>query len=313
MSLGHLAYITLEGFMQITTALTRYLSELAQPVVTDYELCLAIFNLFHAKKYRENVIEIDKRTKLSFKCLKTNIVAPLIELGIIFPLADFPNERVFQILGKQQDAEDIACTVDPFAYISHLSAMAYHGLTNRLPKVIYLSTPSPKDWVKFANKKMEKDYSGHFKEFLDYGLPRITRINFNTIQKNKIFRYSSVHQGAFKHIDGRMLRVSTIGRTFLDMLRKPDYCGSMYHVVGIFKNNGQQYSKLIIDEIDRHGTNIEKARAGYLLEEVLQIKDIRIDEWAKNVQRGGSRKLDPKQPYREIFSERWCLSLNMDL
>ena len=91
---------------------------------------------------------------------------------------------------------------------------------------------------------------------------------FNYYIKNKIFRYSSVHQGAFKHIDGRMLRVSTIGRTFLDMLRKPDYCGSMYHVAGIFKNNGQQYSKLIIDEIDRHGTNIEKARAGYLLEEV---------------------------------------------
>jgi len=299
--------------IKITAALARCLSELAQPVVTDYELCLTIFNLFQAKQYRESAIEINKRTKPSPKYLKTTVIAPLIELGIILPLTDFPHERVFQILGKQQDAEDIACTVDPFAYISHLSAMAYHGLTNRLPKVIYLSTPSPKDWIKFANKKMEKDYSGHFKEFLEYSLPKLTRINFSTILKNKIFRYSSVHQGAFKHIDGRMLRVSTIGRTFLDMLRKPEYCGSMYHVVDVYKNSGEQYSKLIIDEIDRHGTNIEKARTGYLLEEILKIKDNRIDEWANNVQRGGSRKLDPKQPYREIYSERWCISLNMDL
>lgn len=298
--------------IKIATALTRYLTDLSQPVITDYELCLVILNLFQAKKYRESVIEFDKSAKPSLKYFKTNVIAPLIELGIILPLADFPNERVFQILGKQQDAEDIACTIDPFAYISHLNAMAYHGLTNRLPKVIYLSTPSPKDWIKFANKKMEKDYSGHFKEFLDCGLPRLTRINFDTIQKNKVFRYSSIHQGAFKHIDGRMLRVSTIGRTFLDMLRKPDYCGSMYHVIDVFKNNGEQYSKLIIDEIDRHGTNIEKARTGYLLEETLKIKDSRIDEWANNVQRGGSRKLDPTQPYREIYSERWCLSLNMD-
>jgi predicted transcriptional regulator of viral defense system len=299
--------------IKITTALTRYLSELSQPVITDYELCLVFFNLFQAKKYRESVIEIDKSAKPSLKYIKTNVIAPLIELGIILPLPDFPNERVFQILGKQQDTEDIVCTIDPFAYISHLNAMAYHGLTNRLPKVIYLSTPSPKDWIKFANKKMEKDYSGHFKEFLDYGLPKLTRINFSTIRKNKIFRYSSIHQGAFKHIDGRMLRVSTIGRTFLDMLRKPDYCGSMYHVIDVFKNNGEQYSRLIIDEIERHGTNIEKARAGYLMEEILKIKDSRIDEWANNVQRGGSRKLDPKQSYREIYSERWCLSLNMDL
>jgi len=295
--------------IKITTALTRYLSKLVQPVITDYELFLTIFNFLHTYKFRE----IDKRANPSLKYLKKNIITPLIELGVIIPLPDFSNERVFQILGKQQDAEDIACTVDPFAYVSHLSAMAYHGLTNRLPKVIYLSTPSPKDWMTFANKKMEKDFGNLRKEYLDCGLPTLTRLKFNMIQKNKIFRYSSIHHGAFKHIEGRMLRVATIGRTFLDMLRKPDYCGSMYHVIDIFKNNGQQYSKIIIEEIDRHGTNIEKARAGYLLEELLHIKDSRIDAWAKNVQRGGSRKLDPKQMYREIYSERWCLSLNMDL
>ena len=299
--------------IKITNAFTRYLSELTQPVITDYELCIAIFNHFYTDKFSESNIEVGKGAKPSLKYFKENIITPLDDLGIIIPLTDFPYKRVFQILGKQQDAEDIACTVDPFAYISHLSAMAYHGLTNRLPKVIYLSTPSPKDWMKFADTKMDKDLDDHRKEYFDYGLLRLTRLKFNMIQKNKIFRYSSVHRGAFKHIEGRMLRVSTIGRTFLDMLRKPDYCGSMYHVIDIFKNCGQQYSKLIIEEIDRHGTNIEKARAGYLLEEVLHIKDSKIDAWAQDVQRGGSRKLDPKQAYREIYSERWCLSLNMDL
>ena len=296
--------------INLATALTRYLSELAQPVITDYELCLIIFNFFHTDKFRKSNIEIGKGAKTSLEYFKKNIITPLIDLGIIVPITDFTNARVFQILGKQQDAEDIACTVDPFAYISHLSAMAYHGLTNRLPKVIYLSTPSPNDWMEFANKKMKKDCGA---EYFKYGLPRLTRLKFNMIQKNKIIRYSSIHHGAFKHIEGRMLRVATIGRTFLDMLRKPDYCGSMYHVIDIFKNNGQQYAKLIIEEIDRRGTNIEKARAGYLLEEVLHIADSRIDAWAKNVQRGGSRKLDPRQVYREIYSERWCLSLNMDL
>lgn len=295
-----------------TQALTSNLSALQQPVITDYELYLTIFNLFHTKKFSDISIDNKNGFQLSIKHLKEKIIKPIIDLGIITPLPYFPSQRVFQIISKKQDAEDIACTVDPFAYISHLSAMAYHGLTNRIPKIIYLSSPAPRDWIESAQKRMKNDLGSYYKDYCDYSLPKLTRLNFSIIHNNKIFRYSSIHHGAFKHIEGRMLRVSTIGRTFLDMLREPDYCGSMYHVRDVFKNYGEQYSNLIIDEIERHGTNIEKSRAGYLLEEILHIEDSRINEWAKAVQRGGSRKLDPKQAYSEKYSERWSLSLNMD-
>ena len=103
-----------------------------------------------------------------------------------------------------------------------------------------------------------------------------------------------------------------IGRTFLDMLRRPDYCGGMRHVMEIFGTSAGQYRPLIIDELDQHGNAIEKARTGYLLEEHAHIQDERINEWAKHCQRGGSRKLDPEAPFRETYSERWCLSLNVD-
>lgn len=299
-------------FTKITKALTQHLSSLQQPVVTDYELYSTIFNLLKAKKFNDIPVNNKKYSQFSFKYLQENIIKPIIDLGIITPLPHFPNQHVFQIISKQQDAEDIACTVDPFAYISHLSAMAYHGLTNRIPKIIYLSSPAPRDWIASAQKRMKNDLGNYYKDYCDYSLPKLTRLNFSIIHNNKIFRYSSIHHGAFKHIEGRMLRVSTIGRTFLDMLREPDYCGSMYHVIDVFKNYGEQYSNLIIDEIERHGTNIEKSRAGYLLEEILHVEDSRINEWAKAVQRGGSRKLDPKQAYSEKYSERWSLSLNMD-
>jgi predicted transcriptional regulator of viral defense system len=297
---------------KITQTLIHYLGELQQPVITDYELYARVFNLLHNDKFRD--ISFGKKIgpKLFVKRLKENIIQPIIDLGIITPLSYFSGQRVFQIISKRQDAEDIACTVDPFAYISHLSAMAYHGLTNRLPKVIYLTSLANTDWMESANKKMKSDLGNCYPDYCDYYFPRLTKIKFSMIQNNKIFRYSSIHHGAFKHIEDRMLRVSTIGRTFLDMLREPDYCGSMYHVTDVFKNFGEQYSRLIIDEIDRHGTNIEKSRAGYLLDEILNIKDSKIDEWAKKVQRGGSRKLDPKQPYSEKYSPRWSISLNMD-
>jgi len=296
---------------KIIKTLTQYLSSLQQPVITNYELYSTIFNLFKAKKFSK--INLNNKNSFQFfKYLQEKIVKPIIDLGIITPLHYFPNQRVFQIISKQQNAEDIACTIDPFAYISHLSAMAYHGLSNRIPKVIYLSSPASNDWMEFAKKRMKNDLGNFYKDYCDYSLPKLTKLNFSRIQNNKIFRYSSIHHGAFKHIEGRTLRVSTIGRTFLDMLREPDYCGSMYHVIDVFKNYAEQYSNLIIDEIDRHGTNIEKSRAGYLLEEILHIENHRINKWAKAVKRGGSRKLDPKQAYSEKYSERWSLSLNMD-
>ena len=80
----------------------------------------------------------------------------------------------------------------------------------------------------------------------------------------------------------------------------------------VFGSFGAQYKKLIIDEIDGHGNAIEQARAGFILEEKCDIRDETIEAWAKRVQRGGSRKLDPQGTYSEIFSERWRLSINTD-
>jgi len=298
--------------MDIIAAMTRYLRELDQPVITDYGFCMAVFNFHQKKKYRNEKIDISGQFLLYDEVIN-GIVTPLIDRGIIAQHRDFLEGRVFQIIGNQYlEAGDITCTVDPFAYVSHLSAMAYHGLTNRLPKMLFISTPPPKDWKKFASQKMKKDCKGYLKDYLNCQLPKLINTNFAKVQKTQITRYSSIHLGAFKNVDGRNLRVTTIGRTFLDMLRKPDYCGGMRHVMDVFISFAPQYKRLIIDEIDHHGNKIEKARAGYLLEEHCQIRDGKINEWAKVAQRGGSRKLDPERPYAETYSERWCLSLNSD-
>ena len=80
----------------------------------------------------------------------------------------------------------------------------------------------------------------------------------------------------------------------------------------ICKSSAETYLDLIIDEIDRHGGPIDKVRAGYILEEICNLQSGRLETWLEYVQRGGSRKLDPDAEYRETYSERWCLSLNVD-
>jgi predicted transcriptional regulator of viral defense system len=113
-------------------------------------------------------------------------------------------------------------------------------------------------------------------------------------------------------VQGKPRRVATIGRTFLDMLREPGLCGGIYHVLDIFTEQAPRYLRLIVDEIDRHGTKIDKVRAGYVLAERLNLTHPAFAVWQTCAQRGGSRKLDAQADYSPRFSETWCLSINID-
>ena len=75
--------------------------------------------------------------------------------------------------------------------------------------------------------------------------------------------------------------------------------------------NTSIYLKAISSRINAAGTEIAKVRAGYILSERMGISTDHIQNWAKYVQRGGSRKLDPDASYSSKFSEKWMLSLNV--
>ncbi len=280
---------------------TLNLGGLDQPVITDYQLALTIFDVvtkgFHKGLSKRKFLEL---------------IRLLSENGIINQHKDFPENKVFSLIGKKSfDPGDIACAVDPFCYVSHLNAMSYHGISDRIPSVLIISSPAQKDWTPFARAKMEKDLGEAADEYLENRLPLLQRIKMVKIGKHAIVKYSSIHLGAFKLIRDRSIRVSSIGRTFLDMVRAPQLCGGMSHVVDVYKNYGKQYKKLIIDEVDRNGNSIEKSRVGYLLEEICRVADDKIDIWVNSVQRGGSRKLDPHEEYSSNYSEKWCISINI--
>jgi predicted transcriptional regulator of viral defense system len=295
--------------MLLTKAVVLFLSELNQPVVTDYELYVLLYKLVRERKFRGESLDIGFTTLDNHNV--ENIITENQKLGILVPHTDFPPGRVYEIIGKTHfDTFDTICSVDPFAYISHLSAMAFHGLTDRISTTIFISTPPPKKWSQFAAEKMKKDLGRSLRKYSSLTFPKLTRIRFEKVKRRPIVRYSSIHHGAFKSIKGRKLRVSTVGRTFLDMVREPGNCGGMRHVIEVYSKLAKEYKDLIINEVSRHGKKIEKSRVGYLLEERCGIKDERILDWLPNAQRGGSRKLDPHEEYSNEYSERWCISLN---
>ncbi|MFH1540133.1 MAG: hypothetical protein ABIH66_14355 [bacterium] len=298
--------------MKLAKAIPLTLSDSPKPVVTDYELGLLIVKIFFSKKVKGESVDI-RRKDFPDRRFVNKKIKEFCNGEIIFPQFDLPRGRAYRVMGKKQDDPgEIACSVDPFAYVSHLSAMVFHGITDRVPRIFFVSSPGPRQWSEFAAEKTKKDCKGFYADYIAGGLPRLVKIRFNRISGIPVNTYTSIHRGAFKSVQGRALRVSTIGRTFLDMVRKPKFCGGIRHVVEVFEDHGPRYSKLIIDEVERHGKPIEKVRTGYLLDEVCKINDERIDGWLKYVQRGGTRKLDPGAEYSNRYSEKWCLSKNID-
>ena len=297
--------------MEVSTALTLELGSLHQPVVTTYQLGVTLFRLYQAKTYQGQAftrLEKDLPTPVDLK----RVTDRLVKNGVLQPYPGF-SSTVFTLLGKQPTAPEVACVLDPFAYLSHLSAMDYHGLTQRMPALLSLSSPAPAEWPQFALAKMKRDLSEPLLEtYRAAGLPTLTRPRLDKIERQVVKVYSSMHLGAFIAVRDRALRVATVGRTFLDMIREPDLCGGIYHVVEVFEAHAATYLRLITDEIAQHGTQIDQARAGYLLDERCGLKSPTLDRWQAEAQRGGSRKLYAKGDYSSRFSERWSLSINIE-
>ena len=300
--------------INLNKAVTLEVGRLNQPVVTLYQVAIVIFKLYQARTYRgEKLVHLKKKHPERSDCMR--VIRDLEGLGILEKSVSVRHPEVFSVLGREQGpVEEVVCSIDPFAYISHLSAMEWHGLTDRIARTLTYSSPPPKQWQQFAYEKMRKDIGeDEVQDYRQQRLPHLKRLNLRRIGRITVHRYLSEHLGAFVSVQGRSLRVSTIGRTFLDMIREPDLCGGIYHVLEVYDEHVPRYLKLVVDEIDRHGRDIDKVRAGYILEEHMRLSEPRIENWRQFVQRGGSRKLYARSPYSANYSENWCLSINVDL
>lgn len=289
-------------------AITLSLGDLTTVVISKYQFGMIVNHLYKKKSYRGESVHL-----LRDHAEKSDVNKYLDKLereGVLFPHKTLSG--VYTLLGRSDhDPEEVACTIDPFCYISHLSAMSYHSLTDRIPSKLFISSPPSKEWHIYANEQMEKDLGEDYENYKEYGLPPLKRIQMKKINKTEVHCFSSKHRGAYKNVQGRTLKVSTIGRTFLDMLRNPELCGGINHILDVFQEYGEQYLRLITDEIDLHGAPIDKVRGGYILNELLGIDDNEVVEsWVKYAQRGGSRKLDPRAEYLPEWSEKWQISLN---
>lgn len=291
-------------YLSLIDAFKLFINEQRVNIWTPYQIGLLIYSLYQTKKYQAFHLKIRKNKPQRQDYYR--IITGLIQHDII----RVKGNNVFYILpGGKPLLGEPTCAVDPFAYISHFSAMHFHQLINYAPDKIFLSSLPAKQWSEQATLVMQRDLRDEYKSYRQTGLPVLINISSANLEPVSIYR--SVKLGDSQTYNYNRTRVSSIGRTFLDMLRRPDLCNGIDTTLKVFKNHAKKHINPIIYEIDQFGSKIDKVRAGYIIEAYCDFNNEIINSWEQYAMRGGSRKLDPFNDYAPTYSDRWKLSLNI--
>lgn len=293
---------------QLAVIVARDLEDQQQCVSSDYAIFLKIVDVYRRKRAGY--------LRGAYPTLRvlSSVTSALKDASLLARDRDYGRSwRVRTVTDGA--AEEVACLLDPFCYVSHLSAMQRYGLTNRRPEFLHLTQPAKS----IFEARIVETYARDLAEIHQAGdayknieLPKIKQIRHPAnVRNRKLHVKITIYPGPCRLVRGTSVRVGTIGQVFCDMLEDPMLCGGMSHVVEIWQSFAQTYLNEVIEAVSESPKAIVKVRAGYLLEEKLGISDRRIDKWLEFAQRGGSRMLDPTAEYIGEFSEKWMISINV--
>ncbi|MGU3310202.1 hypothetical protein ACLBW8_28530 [Pseudomonas sp. M5A4_2d] len=221
-------------------------------------------------------------------------------------------DNVYRIKGKAEytASEDI-CSVYPYGYLSKINAMAWYGLTDKIPKVVRFTACTPQEWKKRSLLDITIDPSVSFDPV--HFTPKYPKST--TAFGQELFVSTETNYVEPISVKNSPLKVSTIGKTFIDMLRSPEECGGIDHVLDVYVENGKKYLTPIINELKSSGARkIDIARTGFVLQKLVGIDHPQLSEWQKESKktRGSSKILVHGVPFSPIFDEDWSLSLNAE-
>lgn len=278
-------------------------------VISYNELACFIYKAYKSKKHKNIPINRIKKSLADKREVDTAIDDLIISNILRLQRASFFSNAFYLISGKQKNTEEeMVCALAPFGVLSHLSAMFIHGITDRIPNKIYYTAPTDTVWRRLyleylQNQGIDEPVPHYFSL-----APMVSGEIFNRpiqIRKTK-------DKIPIAKIRNSPLRVTTIGKTFVDMLRDPSMCGGEDHVLDVFINEAPRFQNEIIKYAEQNGRAIDRSRIGFIFDKILGIKEPRIKQWKREQVRGGSKKLSPNFSFSPVFDEGWCLSINIE-
>ena len=283
--------------------LAEQLEEYGKPVLTQFDFFKQIVRMYRGSSAKKLYL----RHELPGEAERVRLRLILRNAGVLGPDRDYGGRVVRVLTVPDLPAEDIICLVDRTCHVSHLSAMQRWGLTDRSPNALILTRPDRESAAAQLHARMaELPAAGE----VDCPVLKVIK-HPARVRRRTVHVHETKAPSEFLRNRGDEVRLSTIGQTFLDMLRRPDLCGGMSHVLDVWEENAETYLEEIVAAVDVSSSRLVKSRAGYIIEERLGLHHRAVEPWKALGQRGGSRKLDPARDFSPEFSETWMISLNV--
>ncbi len=213
---------------------------------------------------------------------------------------DAPYASLLEVLEEQ-----IVQEANPWTVFSHLTALAYHGLTDLIPSQIHATRFRDGSDPRIPLGTNPEDWTG-----LRYPTPRFP----GEVRGIKILWSETKGEHRFGitvgYSMGTPIYVTDVERTLIDILRAPDHAGGIAKVFHAWRlAEGIDLDRLV-DYTDRFDKQILRQRVGFMLQS-LGLHHPRMEGWRSKLLRGGSVRLIADGEYSKTFSSEWNLSLNV--
>ena len=190
---------------------------------------------------------------------------------------------------------EVAMALVSPAAISHRSALHYHGLTEQIPRKVFVLTTTDTSVPHVRNTTAKRIKNGYPVGDTIY--------HFVQIKPERYFGVEKVWIGETR------VTLTDPERTLLDGLSMPQYCGDFAEVLHAFEVRGDT---LDVDLIIRYACKLDTAtakRLGWVLQ-LQSIDPARLDPLLK-LPIKGYRKLDPNGPRKGRCNSRWMIQENL--
>ena len=289
--------------MSTKTFASRILKELSasrRRVVSDWRILLLARRLAHA----ENAPLPDEKKAIAIR-------RELSQRGDLIPVEGIAGVYVVDVAYAnllEVSEEQIIQEANPWAVFGYLTALAYHGLTDLLPRQVYAIAV---DEIDHAGRIPLGTMPDDWGDDLRYPTPKLPRkvrdvpVHWTRLAQDRRFGVM------FGYSFGIPIYVTDPERTLIDSLGSPDKSGGIAKVLQAWRSAEAIINlETLIFYTDQYDNKVLRQRVGFLLDQ-LGKSHSRLDVWRRELQRGGSVKLVANSPYSETYSAEWNLSLNV--
>lgn len=161
----------------------------------------------------------------------------LKEAKIEFP--DVPTSRLFYY--DNASVYEISSGIFPKGYLSHYSAVALWGLTEQIPKTIYITVEQSNSPAKAIRSELEqKNIDAAFRK------PQRQSGTSSEIGEYKIIllrgkNTKNLGVSQFDDEDLKDVRLTDLERTLIDIVVRPSYSGGVSEVIKAFRNANESH------------------------------------------------------------------------